>query len=73
MELVNTVVRIVQEVWTQPLVFRVGIPFPLDEVLQQSSRNPRVQYLLDFELFFAVHDVWWRLREIFTVLFRFLI
>jgi hypothetical protein len=52
-----------------PLVFRIGIALPLDEVLQlvPSSETPRGHHLLHFIFFFPVNKVRWRLIVVCAV------
>jgi hypothetical protein len=58
-----------------PSVVCFGVPFPLDQVLQDLP-SPKVSVVsdgLDFVLFFSVDDVWGRSREVGSVLFCFVI
>ena len=52
----NTVVRIVQEVRTQPLVFRVGISFPFDEVLEFVAEILGTENFLHHIFFYIFND-----------------
>jgi len=47
--------------FVDPLILRVGVSFPFDQILQASSsaEMPRIENLLYFEFFGAIHQVWW--------------
>ena len=58
-----------------PGVIGLGVPLPLDQVLE-SSPFPKVAMVsdgLDFVFFFSIDDVWGRSREVGSVLFCFMI
>ena len=58
-----------------PGVIGLGIPFPLDQVLE-SSPSPKIAMVsdgLDLIFFFSINDVWGRSREVGSVLFCFLV
>ena len=58
-----------------PGVIGLGISFPFDQVLEDSSL-PKVAMIsdgLDFVLLFSIDDVWGGSREIGSVLFGFMV